>query len=397
MNETALREAFEDFLIDNRELEALEQHLRGFNIFEAIGHVRAEKRHSDFLAFLLNPLAPHGLGDDFITRFLQSALKAFPADRRPIQLIDLSLVDLSGTLVIREHHQIDIFALDGTNDIAVVIENKVGSSEHTDQLRRYREFAERAYPDHRRIYVYLTPDREEPSDEYYVPFSYEDVASLIEEQLARRRDALSLPVETTLRHYLEMLRRHIVTDETLISLARSIYQKHQAALDFIFEQRPDQQSELSDAIAEMIREEDGITLDRRVKSYINFVPRHWADVPAFNAAELSDWTKSGRSLLFEFRNSTNSVGLKLVIGPSDPELRQQLFDLSLKHPKIFSGSRKKLSPSYTTVLSKTILSKRTLETNNIEDLTGQLKKFWKVFVDKDLPEICRILDSGFAS
>ena len=87
MTEINLRESLEDFLIDNRELEALEQRLRGFNIFEAIGHVKAEERHSDFLAFLLDPLAPHGLGDDFITRFLQKALKSLPADRRPIQLI----------------------------------------------------------------------------------------------------------------------------------------------------------------------------------------------------------------------------------------------------------------------------------------------------------------------
>ncbi len=123
MTEINLRESLEDFLIDNRELEALEQRLRGFNIFEAIGHVKTEERHPDFLAFLLDPLAPHGLGEDFITRFLQKALKSLPSDRRPIQLIDLSLIDLSRTLVIREHHQIDIFALDDANNIAIVIEN----------------------------------------------------------------------------------------------------------------------------------------------------------------------------------------------------------------------------------------------------------------------------------
>ncbi len=396
MTEITLRESLEDFLIDNRELEALEQRLRGFNIFEAIGHVKAEERHSDFLAFLLDPLAPHGLGDDFITRFLQKALKSLPADRRPIQLIDLSLIDLSRTLVIREHHQIDIFALDDANKIAMVIENKIASSEHSDQLRRYREFAERAYPEYRRVCVYLTPARDDPSDEYYVPFSYDDVADLIEEQLARRRDALAPPVETTLRHYLEMLRRHIVTDETLITLARSIYQKHQAALDFIFEQRPDQQLELSDAIAEMIRNTDGFVLDRHIKSYVNFAPQHWTDIPAFNTAELSDWTRSGRNLLFEFRNSTNSVGLKLVVGPCDSDFRQQIFDLCQQHPKIFSGGSKKLYRNYTTVLSNTILSKDSFERSDTEELIGLLKDFWRNFTANNLSEICNILEDRFA-
>ena len=59
--EDALK-ALEDFVVGNPELEELEALLSQFNLFEAIGAVRMEVRHSDFLAFLLDPAQKHGLG-----------------------------------------------------------------------------------------------------------------------------------------------------------------------------------------------------------------------------------------------------------------------------------------------------------------------------------------------
>ena len=45
----------EDFVVVNPDLEEeLEIQLKKFNIFEAIGFVRQELRHSKFLAFLLD-------------------------------------------------------------------------------------------------------------------------------------------------------------------------------------------------------------------------------------------------------------------------------------------------------------------------------------------------------
>jgi hypothetical protein len=49
------RQALETFILDNADLETLEGMLEQFNIFEALGVVRREVRHSDFLAFLLDP------------------------------------------------------------------------------------------------------------------------------------------------------------------------------------------------------------------------------------------------------------------------------------------------------------------------------------------------------
>ena len=56
----------EKFIIENVELENLESLLAQFNIFESIGAVKQELRHSDFLSFLLDPSQNHGLGDLFL-------------------------------------------------------------------------------------------------------------------------------------------------------------------------------------------------------------------------------------------------------------------------------------------------------------------------------------------
>ncbi|MDQ3237363.1 MAG: PD-(D/E)XK nuclease family protein [Actinomycetota bacterium] len=47
--------ALENFIVGNAELEKLEAMLDRFNIFEAVGLVRQEVKHSTFLAFLLDP------------------------------------------------------------------------------------------------------------------------------------------------------------------------------------------------------------------------------------------------------------------------------------------------------------------------------------------------------
>ena len=61
----------EQFLVNNKDLETLENRIAEFNIFESMGAVRQELRHSDFLSFILNPDENHGLHELFLKRLLQ--------------------------------------------------------------------------------------------------------------------------------------------------------------------------------------------------------------------------------------------------------------------------------------------------------------------------------------
>ena len=64
-------ELLEKFVLDNPDLEKLEDLLSQFNIFETLNVVNAEIRHSNVLAWFLNPNANHSLGGYFLKKFLK--------------------------------------------------------------------------------------------------------------------------------------------------------------------------------------------------------------------------------------------------------------------------------------------------------------------------------------
>jgi len=166
------RKALEDFVIDNEEFERLEALLDQFNLFEAIGVVRQELRHSDFLAFLLDPQQNHGLGDVLLKRVLQFVLSAGRSTSVPVTPIDLDVWSLNGAIVRREWQNIDILIIDELHRLVVIIENKIDSDEHSDQLSRYRTRVHDEYPGWNVICLYLTLDGESPTDNAYRAVDY---------------------------------------------------------------------------------------------------------------------------------------------------------------------------------------------------------------------------------
>ena len=146
----------ERFVVENDELERLEELVAEFNLFEAIGTVRHELRHSDTLRFLLDPSSPHGFGDAFLSRFLKGALVGTQAGE--LGPVEIDVADLAKTEVLREWKQIDILIRNQASNFVVAIENKVGSEEHSNQLQRYRKTLESEYPGARRVFLFLTPE-----------------------------------------------------------------------------------------------------------------------------------------------------------------------------------------------------------------------------------------------
>lgn len=394
-SERNLSVAIENLLLDDSAVATIESRLGGFNIFEAIGHTRAEERHSDFLAFLLDPNGTHGLGPEFLNRFSLEALKNLPREARPLSLSEVAVMDLESTLVLREFHQIDVLCLNEAERFLVAIENKVGTGEHSDQLRRYREFLERDFSGWRRLLVFLTPDHDVPSDDAYAPVSYGDVQGLVEMLQAKHASSLGDAVTIALQHYARMLRRHIVTDDELVDLAKAIYRKHKAALDFIFEQRPDQQLALSEGLAEWIAADSRVVLERQGKSTLQLYPPSWAAIPAFNATPTTEWTRTGRSLLLEVRNTPTRISIALVLGPGDTALRERIFAFSQQHPGVFTGGTKTLYGKWTTLLSLTWVNRKDLETKELDDLLGLLRDRFDRFVVHDLPRFDALLVKAF--
>ena len=68
-------EALASFLQDISCLDPLKKYTEKVNLFDVLRVSRTEIRHSNFLAWLLDPNANHFLGDKFLRLFLTEVLK----------------------------------------------------------------------------------------------------------------------------------------------------------------------------------------------------------------------------------------------------------------------------------------------------------------------------------
>ena len=384
--------ALEALVVDNPDLERLEALLDQFNVFEAIGAVRQELRHSDFLAFLLNPRGAHGLGDAFAKRLLQRALAPLPSATAPISPIDLDVWNLDELVVLREWQSIDILLLDESHRLAVIVENKIGSGEHSNQLARYWQITAQYYPDWHIIGLYLTPDGDAPSLETYLPVDYGIVCMLLEQLAQSRTSTLGTDVLMTIRHYTQMLRRHVVAESEIAELCRRIYRKHQRALDLIYEHRPDRQASIRDMLVDVIAQlPEKLTPVASSKSYIRFAPVQWGAMAPLLTG--TGWPPSKHIVAFEFANASNYVRLRLTIGPGPQVTRQQLFDLAVHHQPPFKPSSQTLYPLWTAIYSRTILTAKDYGAGD-EELRAEIHKHWTKFLEDDFPAIVDAVTSA---
>jgi hypothetical protein len=389
MDTTQSLKLLESFVIDNPNLDQLETLIAEFNIFESMGVVRQELRHSDFLAFLLNPSEKHGLGDRFLKRFLMRVLSV--ADEPPISPIHINITDFSGASVERETQNIDILIHDADSGLVCIIENKVFSDEHSNQLARYYQIAQRRYPNATAIIpVFLTPDgiAAQDEDSPYIRFSYGEVADIIDQIREARASMLGADVNTMMRHYVTMLRRHIVSDSDIAELCQQIYRTHKNAIDLIIEHMPDLRQEMANYLAGMVRAQPKFVLIRHTKSFVNFVLPSWQDIPEFN---LSDgWPGTSAGLSVEFVPAQNQLILLLVIAPvkdQDQHVREAIFNCADSNRDLFVGCRPKLSKNWTHVYKMLLLREKDYEDASLDDLAQIIEPKWEHFLEDVLPKL----------
>jgi hypothetical protein len=371
----------ESFIVDNRDLERLESLIAQFNVFEAIGAIKQELRHSDFLSFLLNPSNNHGLGDIFLKNTLKQILMG--TEESGLSAIDVDIANMADAEIRREWRNIDILILSPGHRVVCAIENKIGTSEHSKQLQRYRKIVLDSFKNYRPIFVYLTPEGDYPSDDSWIPYSYTAVANLLENFCRAHQSSMGADIHTLIWHYVTMLRRHIVSDSEIAKLCRKIYNHHKKALDLIYEHKPDLQLELSEFLKSLIKEknQNELNLDHSSKSYVRFYLTAWDKYP--NQHKGGGWTSSKRILLFEFQNNLDSLVLKLIIGPGNKNARENLYKIASQNPDAFSGMSKKLYDKFTQIYKKDYLKSKDYEDINWEDLKEKLRKKWEAFLKND--------------
>ena len=227
-------EILQNFLLNIDCLNELNPWIDSFNIFDVLKISRTEIRHSNMIAWLLNPHENHGLNDCFIKNLVSRIVKNKNyGNANPLELM---VEDFSSVQINREWENIDLLCI--SDNFVIVIENKIDSGEHDNQLEIYRKKIESRYKKLSKIFLYLTPDGLLPSDEEnWNVLSYWDILISIENAFELHKNDLLSGQKTLIQDYINILRSKIVEDKALVDICKKIYLQYKPALDLIFENR----------------------------------------------------------------------------------------------------------------------------------------------------------------
>jgi len=403
MSDEGKEKLLENFILNNRELEQLEDEISGLNIFEAIGMQRQEIRHSATLAFLLGPKNPHGLGQHFLKKLLKDIARDSTTEISPI---DLDSADFSDVEVQCEWsrkldgkwRKIDIIIICHSAKLIVAIENKIDASEHEDQLKDYKEIVEnerdwkKFKKEFKKMFVFLTVDGSDPEkeddQENWINYSHQDLIKLLKESYKANKQNLGSDQDVLIRHYIELMRRRILTDSRIAELVRKIDKTHKQAIDLIIEHRPDAVAEVAEQLKQLINNENSLELVFPTKTRIRFYCKSWS----FREEWVGEWKHSEQmGLLFEFENRPEKLKLVLmVLNLKNYENRKQLFH---GFPK-GQNFKEEMKTDFPRVWEDELSLNR--EIDNESKINKEVEDWWKSFIENNLEriscEVNRVID-----
>jgi hypothetical protein len=332
-----------DFVVRCSDLRELEKVLGKFNLFRVLRFEHGEIRHSNVLAWLLDPSESHGLRDLFLRRWLMRVVaEGEAAEGELFDPLTFDSCEIRWVEVLREWRKIDLLVRIETVDQGhwiIAIENKLLSSQSSGQLTKYRKLIEEYFNTaSKRLFVFLTHQEEEPEDAAYVSASYQQVNEVLRDCVEEQKDVIGPEPRVLLNHYLAILEELFMEDSKVAELARRIYQSHRDALDVIFEHRPDALQNLTDALNSKLQERAdivGVYAHKPRKGVLFFTPKALLDgfgnVPISMICELNLWGK-GHPTFYT------------VVLDGDAQLKTALWEVSRKHP-FKSGRERTKQPS----------------------------------------------------
>ncbi len=404
--------ALERFVLDNPDLERLESLSPRFNLFEFMGFYRQEGVHSQFLTWLLSPQENHGLGDAFLKRFLRQTLsRARQTGIKTAAPLGVVLADFAAAQVFPEWPNkvegqkgyLDILILDERQKFYCAIENKVGSGEHSRQLTRYRLALEQKYPapDFRRHYVFLSPGGTTAQDveerAYWTPVDYNLVCELVEETGQSLSDPANEDLRVFLRHYADILRRHVLDNSEIRQLARTIYIQHRDAIELINRNKPDYHGETQQILKEVIPENlDGLVWDSDNKetaigvSTTRFLPEEWDDFASLKAE--TRWLGPGGSLsksflLIEVKLTRSNLSFNFTLNNrSSPESEPVREEIDALLTKVL-GRGQSDDPHRIFPVGSNFPNRSDLENWDEDAIRSKIKAWVSAFAENEYPRI----------
>lgn len=307
------------FLQDISCLNPLKKYTEKVNLFDVLKVSRTEIRHSNFLAWLLDPNENHFLGDRFLRKFFCEVLNKNQSSAG--EICKLLSGDFSDFTIKREEAHIDILGYSKALNVVFCIENKIDASEHDNQLQRYYKYIQDKYKGCKTYCIFLSPDGMDVSNEndkeVWLSMDYNIIYSSVES--LKDSDETTADVRFLLSQYYDILRREIMDNEEIAKICKDIYEKHKAALELIFDNLDDICRQRYDVIVRLcnkavnenkirFKEEDSS------KAYIRFSSEA-LDTKIFPLLEegLSSGWNNNHSAFYEIRNRENTFSIALTI------------------------------------------------------------------------------------
>ena len=390
-----------DLLLDleSEKYQNIEREANAVNVFNVLKITRAEIRHSNFLAWLLDPNENHGLKATFCRHFFYEIFGNFKnLNVYHFDFGKLFLESIDNFIIYRERFNIDILLV--AENQLVCIENKIDTYTHDQQLTRYQKKLEERYPNHEKLFLYLTPLCEDISDyPDWHKVSYHEVSTAISKVL--ETSPLNQETEILLKNYQKIIKGEIMKEDTEVEkLCLEIYRKHKTALDLINKYRPDENLEISDEINEFLQSRQDIVYQHgnfnSGKNCLKFTTDTMLNLlPQSTTMQEKLWTK-GCYFLYEIHIKSREI--KAVIFhciDSDSNKQKiaeqrikQIFTLSQSNNQAFNIKRQNnLSNDwqYYTVYAKPLLPDQKAD-DDVKSIISKLKSGLTTFIEKELPE-----------
>ncbi len=130
------------------------------------------------------------------------------------------------------------------------------------------------YPDLRPLYVYLTPDGDDPSDESWLPYTYTDIHRVFQRIRNTYESSIGDDVLVFVDHYLSLLGNRFMHDEELDELCHRIYKNHRQALDLIWERGAPESAPFVE-LTNLLERDARWHVLYSTNTNVDFVPKNW--------------------------------------------------------------------------------------------------------------------------
>ena len=335
-------------LMLSEDLEELNNRTNQFNVFNALKLQNNEIRHSNFLGWLMTPYENHELGDYFLKEFLKSAIKNFSSsEKTEIDLKDVAFTNFSDAEIRREYKNIDILVISPQNKFLCVVENKIWTGEHDNQLSRYADIVDKEFNGYKKLYIFLTPeidiecdlikrDIDSSKTVHYIPMCYRQVYEVINKVLKFKSKHLNDEVKIFIEHYKKMIERNIMgnTDKEIVNLCRKIYRENKEAIDLINEYK-NPQKELNEILREVLHEKDYIQeIVEESNADTLCLPVNINDIDNIKIGNWSNNKNFIASLKFvNFRYGYDFVWLEILLSPLNDKTNEDKYNKIVEHLK----------------------------------------------------------------